>query len=78
MLTDDFNATDFSDNGFPIDSSFSSDGDYFYVLGGSTPAVYVYEVNDCNITEIQVQTEGVALPGQDLNVSGVAGLAIFD
>mmetsp|Transcript_1323 Transcript_1323/g.3126 ORF Transcript_1323/g.3126 Transcript_1323/m.3126 type:complete len:501 (+) Transcript_1323:167-1669(+) len=66
---------------YPLDSSFSRQGDFLYVLSGGgdnndQPAIYIYGVDgECTLTEIGFITDG--LPTSDLTYHGVVGLALY-
>ena len=66
---------------WPLDSAFSHQGNFLYVLSGGTggsdqPGIYIYGVDgECTLTEIGVIEDG--LPAFDLTMNGVVGLALY-
>ena len=67
---------------FPIDSSFSRQGEFLYVLSGGSetgdedPAICVYNVDgECTLAKIECVTDG--LPNFGVTENGVVGLALY-
>ena len=68
--------------GFPIDSSFSRQGEFLYVLSSvegtmdNDPAICVYSVDgECTLAKIECVTDG--LPNFGVTENGVVGLALY-